>query len=154
MQIIILLLQGISSLHGGGCQGANGRLDSPPCPPLPTDLSEAQYNPSPPVWQEWPGACDPYSLASVALAGLIWKQHRNGRVRRHWRPQREDRSLLLRPSKRAPHCAAAFLHSITLGTGRFSCLLSIFTDTLHSYGGPKALVGPDFCSPETQPSYF
>lgn len=82
MQIIIPLLHGITGLRGGGCQGANGQLDSPLCPT--PDLSEAQYDPGAPVWQEWPGACDPpHPLASVALAGLIWKQYRNGRV---WAP--------------------------------------------------------------------
>lgn len=111
MQIIIPLLQGITGLHGGGCQGTDSRLDSPLCSPPPTNLSEAQYDPGPPVWQEWPGACDPSlpdSLASVAHSqGLIWKQHRDGRVRRHWRPHSEDRSLLPRPSNRAPCSAAA-----------------------------------------------
>lgn len=59
MQIIIPLLQGITGLHGGGCQGANGWLDSPLCPPPPPDLSETRYYPCAPVWQEWPGASDP-----------------------------------------------------------------------------------------------
>lgn len=77
-------------------------------------------------------ACDPSSLASVTLAGLILKQYRSGRVRSHWRPRREDRSLLPHPSKRALHCAAALLHPITLCTGHLSCLLSIYADTLHS----------------------
>lgn len=44
----------------------------------------------------------PPSLALVALAGLIWKAHRNGRVLCHWRPHSEDRSSPPQPSKRAP----------------------------------------------------
>jgi len=87
------------------------------------------------VSQERPRACDP--PASTALAGLIWK-HCNGRVWHHWRPHSEDRSLLPRPSKRAPCSTAAFLHSIILDTGCSSCRLSIFANILRSCGGPKA----------------
>ena len=118
-----------------GVKGPTGDWTPLYVPFLP-NLSEAQYDPSPPWWQEWPGACDPPNpLASLALAGL--KQHCDSRVRQHWRPHSEDRSLLLRPSKRAPCRAAAFPHSITLGTGCFLCLLSIFTDTLHPHRGGK-----------------
>lgn len=137
MQIIIPLLQGITRLHGGGCQGANGRLDSRRCPPPPPDLSEARYDCGALVWQERPRACDPLH-PTVALAGLIWKPHCNGGVWHHRRPHSphsEDRSLLPRPSKRALLSAAAFLHSIILDTGCSSCRLSLFANTLHYYGG-------------------
>lgn len=66
------------------------------------------------------------SLASVPLAGLIGKQHHIGRVRRHWRPHSDDRSLLPCPSKRFPRSEADFLHSIILGAGCFWCMLSFF----------------------------
>lgn len=79
MQIIIPLLQGITGLHGGGCQWAKGWLDSPLCPPSPPDLSEPQFIPRPLVWQEWPGACDaPLSCISGThrpnlIAALQWQ---------------------------------------------------------------------------------
>lgn len=138
---IIPLLQETAGLHGSGCQGGQQAIGLPStssactrpvtCPKRSQCSSVTRLTRS--LWSS------PPSLAYVALAGLIWKQHRGGRgSARHWRPHSKDRSLLRRPSKRAPRGAAAARQPITRGTGCFSCLLSFFTDTSLPYGGPKA----------------
>lgn len=122
MQIIILLLQEITSRHGGGFLGVGwGHQDDwttrDNTPPPPSQHQPVKRPSTIPVLQ-----CDKSDPESViltalhqwALAGLIWKEHRGGRVRRHWRPHGEDRSLLLCLSKTSLRSSAALLHLITL----------------------------------------
>lgn len=53
-----------------GVEGADGRLDSPRCPPPPPDLSQAQCDRGAPLWQEWPRACDPPSNPGTCRPNL------------------------------------------------------------------------------------